>query len=63
MISEEEKERLLHLMNDMSDAEREKAISVFDSFVRWIKRVDQMIYEKVKDQLKKVWDWIREVFA
>ena len=60
-LTNEEKARILERLEQLSDAARDAAIATLDSFVNWLKRSLNYIYEKIKDSIRNIWNYIRDL--
>ncbi|HQF79101.1 MAG TPA: hypothetical protein PLO40_12940 [Spirochaetota bacterium] len=61
-MTDEEKSKVIKMLDKLDDSSREKAISSFDSFVKWLSNALYNIYCKIKDALKSLWETICNIF-
>jgi len=60
-LTNEEKERVIEKLEQLSDAARDAAIATLESFVKWLDRTLNYIYQKIKDGIRKLWNYIRDL--
>lgn len=62
VMTPEERQRVIDLLDQMDVQKRERTLSTNDSFERWLKNTFNEIYNKIKDFLQSLWDSIRSFF-
>jgi hypothetical protein len=61
-LSDAEKNRVVELLNQLSEQGKQLPLDSLEAFTRWLKGALLQIYEKVKNALKSVWEGLRDLF-
>ncbi|WP_166482031.1 hypothetical protein [Scytonema sp. UIC 10036] len=62
-MTDEEKQRVLEMLDQLDSGERERKISSLEAFSNWLRSAATEIYNKVKDQLQRFWSTICSIFS
>ena len=62
-MTDEEKRTVLDMLDQLDSGERKIIISSLEAFGDWLRSVSTEIYNKVKDQLQKLWNTICGIFS
>ncbi len=58
-MNDEERRRLIDALDNEGAAQRSRILATFDNFRNWMMLAFQLLYRKIKDQLRMLWNFLR----
>jgi hypothetical protein len=62
-LSDDERRRVLNMLDRMEGAEARRVLSSYESFSRWLENVLYAIYCKIRNAIKGLWDKLCSIFS
>ncbi|NJO01820.1 MAG: hypothetical protein HC880_09140 [Bacteroidia bacterium] len=57
-----EKQRVIDLLNQLDEKQRKRTLDSLENFVNWLRNSAYAIYQKIKDVLSDLWEWLADLF-
>jgi hypothetical protein len=58
-----EKQRVLEMLDRIDRSRLQGILDSFTAFCNWLSDVAYSIYQKIRDGLRTLWDWICDIFS
>lgn len=62
-LTEQEKEHVLEKIGELEYTARRLVLASLEAFSEWCQKTLYNVYVKIKDGLKRLWQWIADQFS